>query len=129
MTDLEITPFGTATIGSVIDALRNAEPDAAVMFDFCGAMPAKVASYRGWYDHLAIGWDVEGTSWPEAKDVAALLQEAIGSVFTGYKGGEYRMTADTPLWVDRWGDHSGTGIVAIEFLGESAVVLCTAKVD
>jgi hypothetical protein len=128
--ELTMSVFETATLGSVIDALRAAKPEAQVLFDFCGCGPTKVASYRGWYDHLAIGWsDSFDGDWPSAKSVAELLEFADGMAFFGYKGGQYTMNRDTPLWVDRYGDCTGTGIVGVEYLGEHSIILETKKVD
>lgn len=127
---LEITPFGTATLGSVIDALKAANPGAQVLFDFCGTSPTTVASYRGWYDHLALGWsDSFDGDWPNVADLLADLEAALSTRFIAYKGGEYTMTPNTPLWVDRWGDATGTGIVGIETLGDATIIIKTSKVD
>lgn len=128
--ELTMSAFETATLGSVIDALRAADAKAQVLFDFCGCGPTKVASYRGWYDHLAIGWaDEFDGDWPSAAAVADLLENAVGRTYEGYKGGLYTMIRDTPLWVDKWGDFTGTGIVGVEYLGEHSVILETKKVD
>ncbi len=129
--ELEISAFGTATIGSVIEALQFAEPDADVMFDFCYLAPTKLMSYRGYYEHLALGWEKPEQSpyWPKVSDFLAMLEAAEDATFSGYKGGDYRMSRSTPLWVDNYSDASGTGIVGIEFLGESTVILQTSKVD
>lgn len=128
--ELTMSVFETATLGSVIDALRAAKPEAQVLFDFCGCGPTKVASYRGWYDHLALGWsDSFDGDWPTAADLLADLEAALGKQFPGYRGGDYLMISDTPLWVDKWGDCTGTGIVGVEYLGEHSVILETKKVD
>lgn len=129
--DLELSAFGTVTIGSLIDALEWAEPDASVMFDFCYLAPTSLRSSRGYYEHLAIGWKVPESEpyWPTVAEILRLLESAAGATFEAYKGGSYTMSQDTPLWVDNWGDASGTGIVGVEFLGESTVILKTSKVD
>lgn len=120
--------FGTMTIGEVVDALARAEPGATVQFDFCYTSPTTVHSYRGWYDHLAIGWEVAdtpkhaGTYWPLASDIKDRIADAIGREFQGYKGGEYVMRRDTPIWVDNHRDASSTGIVEIECNGSSVII-------
>jgi hypothetical protein len=128
---LEISAFGTATIGSIIEALQFAEPDADVMFDFCYMAPTTLKSYRGYYEHLALGWEKpeQFPFWPKVSEFLVLLEAAIGATFSAYKGGGYRMSRSTPLWVDNYSDASGTGIVGVEFLGELTVILNTAKVD
>lgn len=130
--ELDLSLFGTTTLGALIDALRFGPKDADVQFDFCYLSPTDVASYRGYYDHLALGWTDkhEGPGhWPKASALLANLEAAIGKTFEGWKGGSYRMGRDTPLWVANAGDTGGTGITAIEFEGESTIDLHTAKVD
>ena len=38
---------------------------------------------------------------------------AMGAEFEGYKGGEYIMGANTPLWISEYGEASGTRIMAV----------------
>lgn len=56
-------------------------------------------SYRGSYNYVAF--------YPaEDVPVEEMLLEArgaIGSTFTAYKGGDYTMTAETPVYVAEWG--------------------------
>lgn len=127
--DLELTVFGTASIGAVIVALNHCKPEATVAFDFCYLSPTTLNSYRGWYDHLAVAW-APGSHhpWPTVDQFRTGLRAAVGATFTGWKGGEYVMRAQTPLWVDAYGDASGTGIIAIED-SDGTVTLVTAKVD
>ena len=57
-------------------------------------------SYRGYYSDLAFAPEGEMT-------VGELLTECracMGRVYEGYKGGEFPMHANTPLWVAPWGD-------------------------
>lgn len=127
--NLELSPFGTTKLGALIEALRFAPKDADVQFDFCYLSPTSVASYRGYYDHLALGWDAK--AWPKVTAVLAELESAVGKTFEGWKGGNYRMSLETPLWVSNRGETGGTGIVAVAFEGEEVhtVVLVTEKVD
>lgn len=58
------------------------------------------ASYRGYYCDLAF----EPSTKPEP--VASVLQRcraAMGQVYEGYKGGDFTMGANTPLWIAQWG--------------------------
>lgn len=95
--------FGTATLGSLIDELEKCRPSAEVQFDFCYLRPTKVASYRGYYDHLAIGWTEKSYGpehhWIPVPMLLVELKDAVGKSFEGYKGGDYTMTRDTPVWV------------------------------
>lgn len=124
--DLPLTAFGTASLGAVIDALERAEPGGVVSFDFCRQSPDDLDSYRGYYDHLALGWSNRPS--PSAADVLSVLRSAVGKTYQGYKGGSYRMGRDTPLWVDNYSECTGTAIVGIE-MDSIGITLRTACVD
>lgn len=57
-------------------------------------------SYRGYYDQIAF------TPVPEARigDMVRFAEEALGAVYTGYKGGSYTMREYTECWIAEWGD-------------------------
>jgi len=58
-------------------------------------------SYRGYYCDLAFE-PADGKMM--VKDVLTLAKAALGEVFTGYKGGDYMMDADTPVWLSNYGE-------------------------
>ena len=81
------------TLGALIDQLKT-----------MGNTPitglGELMSYRGYYSDLAFE-PVE-----QAVPASALLadcKDAMGQEFTGYKGGEYVMGTNTPLWVAPFG--------------------------
>ena len=128
-TELTATAFGTTSLGALIDALMGCEYGAKVQFDFCYLAPTALASYRGYYDHLALGWTEGSRDWPTVSDIVDRLQSAIGKEFEGWKGGEYTMDRDTPIWVANPGQTGSTGIVGIKEQGEYAVILLTTHVE
>lgn len=112
------------TLDELIRAL-SACPDHAVRIEIGGRFPGEFASYRGYYDHLALG------TGDEPQTVAQLLAAAGGAkgkTFTGYKGGDYVMDGDTPVWFSEWGDNSGIGIVGVN-LAVTPLQLVTADVS
>lgn len=98
-------------LGDLIDAIEACPPTWHVYFDFCQCVPTTLASYRGFYDHLAIAFETDGQMAVEA--LLAELRQAVGNVFWGYKGGEYTMTENTPVWVANRGRYTQTAIVAV----------------
>lgn len=110
--------YGTITLGALIDALSAIDTldrdgrEKEVMYDRWFVRVTTVASYRGYYDHLALGWaqDGERTTITVALE---RLRSAIGQTFSGYKGGSYRMNRDTPIWADNWGQGAGVAIVGV----------------
>lgn len=39
------------------------------------------------------------------------LKAAVGATFTGYKGGNYTMSLETPVWVSHPGRSSSVGVI------------------
>lgn len=126
----EPTYHGTLTLGGVIKLLEGCDEAAApVYFDFGNCRPSILRSYRGDYSHLALGFDVgDGARRPHnVADVLKTLRDADGATFEGYKGGDYKMTRDTPLWVANNGDWTSTAVVGVDEEAH-AVFLLTARV-
>jgi hypothetical protein len=100
------------TLGQMIERLKACQPDKVVVCsDAISEHPGSASSYRGYYSDLAF----EPTAEPIT--VGALLAEceaALGRPFTGYKGGEFPMEADTPLWVAPYGHSGGRAIVDVQ---------------
>lgn len=99
------------TLGELIDALKRKDAAMAIAFDFVHFVPQGIDSYRGYYDQLALGYGHGDTI------VASVLQtceDAVGKKFTGYKGGDYVMGRETPVWVANYGEAGGTAIVDVK---------------
>ena len=106
------------TLGELIDALESlggVDDDCDIFLDF-GPTPMCLGSWRGSYDELSLEWTQEW-KWEERMQFPKFLQElksAVGRTFTGYKGGDYRMDRDTPVWVSRYGDATSCAVCGIE---------------
>ena len=110
------------SLGQFVSALERLDQKKPIRFDFGAFVPDGVASYRGNYADLAIGFK----HWKEVT-VAELLadcKDAIGNDFEGYKGGIYTMRGDSRLWVANYGESSGTVIKKIK-LDEWQYVIMT----
>lgn len=115
------------SLGDVIDALRDIEDKGKpIRMDFSYDGPGKLNSYRGYYDHLALTGLEAGR---KVSDVLNDAEAAVGKTYSGYKGGDYRMDRDTPMWfASSQGDCHDTAVVAISDEGH-CVVIHTAYVD
>lgn len=105
----EAEAAGQTTLGQMIDAL-SAAPHGFPVRWADGGHPGGPHSYRGYYNHLAfstIGVLVT------VDDLLARCMDAVGRTFTGYKGGDFTMTRDTPLWRGEWGQYGGSGACRI----------------
>lgn len=124
MTEELHVAFETATLGGLLLMLGRCSPGSEVYFN-CGSFrPKSIASYRGYYDHLAIGYTDEGDA-PKVSAVMAMLRAAIGKTFEGYKGGHYVMREDAPVWVANWGVVTNTTIVGVKKGGDVVVYIMT----
>ena len=115
------------TIFEILEKLKNVNPEARVYFDFCNCFPTTVNSWRGIYAEPAIGWSSRRISGDEPQTVERFvnrLEEAIsGTIFQGYKGGDYTFRGNQELHVDNWGEYSRTSIKEIKI--DTFVLLVT----
>jgi len=103
------------TLGEMIEALKEMTPDTEIR----GL--GELYSYRGYYCDLAF----EPSDDDElASELLARCTDAMGAVFTGYKGGDFVMGALTPLWVSCYGEASGQRIMS---LGDDGSVITEAE--
>lgn len=104
---------GQWTLGELITALEKRPQDEHVSFDFGGCAPTNLASYRGYYEDMALGFTENGLA-PTVADLLTRLRKGLCATFTGWKGGEYDMDGGTTLWVANPGCTGSTAIVGIE---------------
>ena len=89
------------TLGKLIKRLDNMSPRKKIL-TADGQGIGGLGSYRGHYSDLALH-PVDGFDWTAGR----LLYEAkyvINTELTGYKGGKFLMTKDTPLWMAVYGN-------------------------
>lgn len=97
------------TLGELIAALE-AIPPGAVVADLRGPH-----SYRGHYCDLALSHHRK--AWRYACDLLADCRSAMGKEFKGYKGGEFLMGPNTPVWVADYGS-CGVKLMGVHQGGE-----------
>lgn len=116
---------GVMTLGEMIVRLEAAPQDAHIRVPFYDAYAGCLDSYRGYYEMLAIDHQAA------PKTVADFLKEAreaVGSTFIGYKGGDFTMDRNTPIWVAEYGASTGQAVMAIE-TKDSVVEIISAERD
>lgn len=115
------------TLGQLIDALKPFADDESVCLDFARFEVGRLCSYRGFYEDLAIVVAENGSGSVGA--LRALLAASVNSTEHGWKGGEYRMTRETALWVVADPSRtSDTIITGVEREGEyTGAVVCTRR--
>lgn len=126
---------GTVRLGSLIAMLEPYELRPAslspareardVYFDFGDLAPEGLHSYRGYYDHLALAFGAPRGKPVDVTVLLAMLRNANGHEFRGYKGGEYTMNLSTPVWVSERSVASATAIVGL-IVEATRIVILTA---
>lgn len=111
---LEVAPDGRRqlSLGEFVAQLAKLPPERDVYIDYACLAPMKLDSYRGYYDHIALGFTTE----EDAPTVQQLLEHArqnIGAVLSGYKGGDFTMGEPTPLWLSNRGRVADVIIVGV----------------
>ena len=90
--------------------LNGEEP--TVCFDFEYARPVGIDSWRGIYAELALKFEFSGEEMPLSCFID-LLKDAVGKTFTGYKGGDFKMSRHTPVWVANYGNAGNTAVIGV----------------
>ena len=82
------------TLGSLIALLKKMPQD--MLIDGL----EEPHSYRGYYSNLAFE---RAENKRTVAETLEMCQGAMGEVFEGYKGGDFMMGKNTPVWVDNYG--------------------------
>lgn len=117
--------YYTLEVGELIDELTEIIPlgvkmkylEKEVRYDFNPiAFITKLKSWRGVYSELTLDYDInKNKSSVTLGDLIKDLKNSIkGKVFRGYKGGEFRMNIDTPVWADPYGMYNERAIIGVE---------------
>lgn len=85
----------------LIEELEKMPSDGIIPFGFGEPM-----SFRGYYDELAF----EPVENAKVSDMLNYAREAMGSTFTGYKGGDFEMGEGTNCWIASYGSADADGI-------------------
>jgi hypothetical protein len=114
VTGMKVEVFQHMTLMDLIVRLR--ELDEHVVVNLAGG----IYSYRGFYERGCVSPDVRGT---EAWVLSDILAADLGGTMQGWKGGDFPVHDEVPMYVAEWGDtgpmlmgiHAdGTLILAIE---------------
>jgi len=95
--------------------------EISVKYDFGECYPTSLDSWRGSYVELALNYCDVGhhSTVPNPKmlnvlEFIEMLKDAIGKTFEGYKGGDFLMEENTPVWVSNYGYASFSAVIDIK---------------
>jgi hypothetical protein len=92
------------TLGKLIKTLEGFDPNSPVIGLY------SPHSYRGYYSDLAFE-ELVGGSRP-AWELLEECKSILGKTFEGYKGGEFVMDENTPVWIAYYGS-TGEKLISI----------------
>jgi len=94
---------GQMTLGEIVITLKQIDAEKPIRFQN-GSYPGEYHSYRGYYEFISIATQAEKVTVGE---FLSATQSAIGETYVGWKGGNFTMTKNTPVWISRIGRASG----------------------
>lgn len=112
------------SLGNLIEDLCAFPEHMVVKFVGTDYSPSKTSCYRGYYEDLALNYSNEDKT---VKEVLQILKDTIGKVYTGYKGGEYKMQRFTRVWAARDSGNCSNMKITSVFLDEGVVLLGTVE--
>lgn len=120
------------TLGQLTEKLRLLPPESYIQFDFGNLIPGQSYSYRGDYQDISFCFEEMGSQ--HGKDRVGILlkecEEALdGCVYEGYKGGEFVMNSNTPVWISPYGESSRTMLIDIKqrYSGDDAFLILVTE--
>lgn len=113
------------TLGKLVTLLSNTDAALPVVIDRYGLAPVSPHSYRGYYSDIAFEHDADDVS---VGDFLNTVKSTIGSVFEGYKGGDFTMKENTHVWISSWGSASSIAAMDVVVIDGKAVII-TKEID
>ena len=107
------------TLGKLIEALESLDRDRLIR----GIVEPH--SYRGYYSDLAFE-PTEDTQTVE--NALRIAKECLGEKFVGYKGGDFYMTKNTPLWIAHYGC-TANRLMGLDTTGDVIILITALEED
>lgn len=100
------------TLGELINTLKSFPKDYLVVIKPYDLIPCGLTSYRGYYNELALEYDIVGHCTVE--NLLKVAKKVLGKELMGYKGGNFLMTKNTPVWISNYGNTSNMLLTKVE---------------
>lgn len=107
------------TLGRLIRELKSFNPLLPIVYEDQRS-PGEPHSYRGYYQDLAFE-DLEAGATKTTAEFIEVLEGCVGKTFEGWKGGDFVMSEQTPLWRAYKGD-CGEAVVSVKATNRAAVI-------
>jgi len=102
------------TLGELIMSLEGVKDKSNKSMVFNGCLrPSEPHSYRGYYEELAFSYEILDCYY-SVSEFLKVCKACVGKTFTGWRGGDYKMTKNTPVWFSFNSECSGVFPVRVE---------------
>lgn len=104
-----------------------------IYYDFEYLFPLQFDSWRGSYDELCLDINMTDNDLLKPKDplnildFISLCKNTIGKEFYGYKGGDYIMDENTPIWVANYSHSGNTALIDVLDYGFEVILITEWK--
>lgn len=112
-------------LGDLINALEEINPEYQVYIKPYNLRPTGFDSYRGYYEDLSLTYDCDSDCM--VKDLLKWAKNTINKKLLGYKGGEFLITENTPIWISNYGQVTGMKLTSLEVPFDGYVYLYGEK--
>ena len=116
------------TLGELIKSLESSSQYATVVCSN-GISPGTPYSYRGYYSDLAFELNDPTVVDLKVKDFLAICRKVLDTTLEGYKGGDFVMDANTPLWLSCWGEADDVAIMDVIRKNDETVLLVVKSLE
>lgn len=125
------------TIGKLLTKLMKLDPKMLVKFylpydreNGDNLRIVGLESYRGMYTELSFDYEVDdkNTLYWTVEEIMNKLESSVGSMFSGYKGGRYKMKKGSLLYLSQYGVSSHYGITDV-IIKDNVCCICTELVE
>jgi hypothetical protein len=113
------------TLGSLIEQLKCCAAEAQILMDDAPCALSNPHSYRGYYADLAL--EPSGAA-QRVDELLALLRDCLGETYRGYKGGDYVMESNAPLWIAHW-SCEGSRLLRVEVRDGAVCLISEVESD
>lgn len=109
----------------ILEKQKERKEEAVVVYDFGYLFPTDIGSWRGSYSELALNYvaSAGNESQKTVTEFIEMLKETVGKTLTGYKGGDFVMTKNTPVWVSNYGEACHTAIIDVVDNGYEVILI------
>ena len=116
-------------LGNLIEDLSKYPENANVSIEPFELYPVGFDSYRGYYCDLSIDYTLDGYKGLNCGQLLEEAKKSVGKTFTGYKGGDFKMTKNSVIWLAPYGRSTDVMLTGVkDRFGDGSYLELTWKI-